>query len=68
MPRSLIDRSEVGRLVRRGAQLVEVLPEEEFTQEHIPFAVNIWLRDLDRVAPRRLDRARPVIVYCNDFL
>jgi hypothetical protein len=30
--------------------------------------VNIWLRDLDRVAPRRLDRAKPVIVYCNDFL
>jgi rhodanese-related sulfurtransferase len=68
MPRSLIDRNEVGRLVRQGAQLVEVLPEEEFTQEHIPGAVNIWLRDLDRVAPRRLDRARPVIVYCNDFL
>jgi rhodanese-related sulfurtransferase len=68
MPTRLIDRLEVGRLVERGAQLVEVLPEEEYAYEHLPGAVNVWLRDLDRVAPRRLDRAKPVIVYSTDFL
>ncbi len=62
-----IDREEVLRLVSEGAQLVEVLGRPEYEQEHLPGAINIPLEELNREAARRLDRDRPVIVYCNDF-
>ncbi len=64
-----IGRDEVRRLVHHQAQLVEVLPAKEYQQEHLPGAVNIPLKSLTRVAAEsRLNRDRPVIVYCNDFL
>ena len=65
MPRS-IDRHELQRLVGGGAQLVEVLPPEEYEEEHLPGAVNIPLRRLDREARERLDPGRAVVVYCWD--
>lgn len=65
MPRE-IDREEVQRLVTEGAQLIEVLPREEYEEEHLPGAINIPLREIDQEAPKRLDRNRPVIVYCWD--
>jgi rhodanese-related sulfurtransferase len=62
-----IDRTEVQRLLDEGAQLVEVLPEEEYNEEHIAGAINIPLRALDReTAEARLHRDRPVITYCHD--
>ncbi len=61
-----IDREELQRLMKNGAQLVEVLPAEEYEEEHLPGAVNIPLRKIDDEAPQRLDRDRPVIVYCWD--
>jgi rhodanese-related sulfurtransferase len=63
-----IDRNEVLRLVREGAQLVEVLPATEYGEEHLPGALNIPLKELDRRGPAELDRSRPVIVYCYDAL
>jgi rhodanese-related sulfurtransferase len=67
MPTS-IDRSEVQRLLAdEDAQLVEVLPRENFEAEHISGAINIPLREIDERAPRELGRDRPVIVYCNDY-
>jgi rhodanese-related sulfurtransferase len=65
MPRS-IDRNEVQRLMTRGAQLVEVLPAEEYLEEHLPGAINIPLRRIDLEARQRLEPGRPVIVYCWD--
>jgi rhodanese-related sulfurtransferase len=65
MPRA-IERDEVRRLLENGAQLVEVLPKEEFEEEHLPGAVNIPLRRIDEDAPQWLDRSRPVVVYCWD--
>ena len=62
-----IDRDEVQRLVAEGAQLVEVLPHEEFEEEHLPGAINIPLKTLDAETTRRLARERPVIVYCHDY-
>lgn len=63
-----IDRHEVGRLVaEEGAQLVEVLPAEEFAEEHLPGAVNIPLKQLGTEAQGRLDQSRPVIAYCYDY-
>jgi rhodanese-related sulfurtransferase len=65
MPRN-IDRHELERLVEGGAQLVEVLPKEEYEEEHLPGAINIPLRKLDKEARVRLDPERAVIVYCWD--
>jgi rhodanese-related sulfurtransferase len=65
MPRQ-IERSEVRRLLATGAQLVEVLPAEEFKEDHLPGAVSIPLRHIDPDGVSGLDRARPVIVYCWD--
>lgn len=65
MPRE-IDRAEVRRLLDDGAQLVEVLPAEEYTEDHLPGAVNIPLRHIDPGGIGGLDLDRPVIVYCWD--
>jgi rhodanese-related sulfurtransferase len=62
-----VDREQVQRLVSEGAQLVEVLPQAEYEDEHLPGAVNIPLKELDRERVAGLDRARPVVVYCHDY-
>ena len=63
-----VDLAEVKRLLaEEDAQLVEVLPPENFEAEHISGAINIPLREIDERAPRELERGRPVIVYCNDY-
>ena len=61
-----IDRKELQRLVERGAQLVEVLPAEEYEEDHLPGAISLPLRRLETEAVNVLDRTRPVIVYCWD--
>ena len=55
-------------LLDAGAQLVEVLPEPEFTEEHLPGAINIPLKQLDAQSVSSLDRSRAVVVYCWDGL
>ncbi len=62
MPTS-INRDDVQRLMREGAQLVEVLPPAEYEEMHLPEAINIPLKSLDRETTAGLDRDRPVIVY-----
>ena len=62
MPTS-IDRDDVQRLMGEGAQLVEVLPPTEYEEMHLPGAVNIPLKSLDRETTAKLERDRPVIVY-----
>ncbi len=67
MPTS-IERHELQSLLRdEQGQLVEVLPPEEYDDEHLPGAINIPLKTLDRETTRQLDRERPVIVYCYDY-
>ena len=62
-----IDRHEVQRLLREeDAQLVEVLPVEEYEDEHLPGAISLPLRRIESEARGALDRGRPVIVYCWD--
>jgi rhodanese-related sulfurtransferase len=62
-------RDDVRRLVEEeGARLVEVLPREEYEEEHLPGAVNIPLKELDRETTTRLPKDAPVIVYCHDYL
>ncbi len=63
MPTS-IWRDEVQRLIREeAAVLVEVLPTQEYEDEHIEGAINIPLKGLNREATGHLDKARPLIVY-----
>ncbi|NUR75867.1 MAG: rhodanese-like domain-containing protein [Thermoleophilia bacterium] len=62
-----IDRDQVQQLLEQGAQLVEVLPEDEYEYEHLPGAIDIPLKTLDAESVRALDRGRPVIVYCYDY-
>lgn len=61
-----IGRDDVQRLVAGGAQLVEVLPREEYEEEHLPGASNLPLKGLNRQTAKRLNRAMPVVVYCWD--
>jgi rhodanese-related sulfurtransferase len=65
MPRE-IERAEVRRLLDQGAQLVEVLPAQEFKEDHLPGAINVPLRHIDGDGVGGLDKDRPVIVYCWD--
>ncbi|GAC1596031.1 MAG: hypothetical protein NVS3B21_19570 [Acidimicrobiales bacterium] len=63
-----INRDELDGLVAQGAQLVEVLPAEEYSEEHLPGAVTLPLRAITGTAVGVLDKDRPVIVYCWDAL
>jgi rhodanese-related sulfurtransferase len=63
-----IDYPRLRELLDRGAQLVEVLPEQEYTDEHLPGAMNIPLKRLDADSTARLDKQRAVVVYCWDGL
>jgi rhodanese-related sulfurtransferase len=63
-----IDYQGLRRLLEEGAQLVEVLPAEEYEEEHLPGAISIPLKELDADSTAKLDKARPVIVYCWDYL
>jgi rhodanese-related sulfurtransferase len=55
-------------MLAAGAQLVEVLPEDDYAPAHLPGAINLPLRKLDEHAANTLDRGRPVVVYCWDSL
>ena len=62
-----IDRDELQRLLDdEQAQLIEVLPPDEYEDERLPSAINIPLKTLNRETTRLLDRERPLIVYCYD--
>jgi rhodanese-related sulfurtransferase len=65
---SPIDARQLRELLASGAQLVEVLPEAEYREEHLPGAINIPLKELDATTAQRLDQARAVVVYCWDGL
>lgn len=66
MPQS-IAKDEVRKLLELGARLVEVLPREEYKEAHLPGAINVPLKALDRRTTTRLRRDAPVIVYCHDY-
>jgi rhodanese-related sulfurtransferase/CBS domain-containing protein len=63
-----VDYEGLRRLLDEGAQLVEVLPAEEYEEEHLPGAINIPLKELDAETTAGLDKRKPVVVYCWDYL
>jgi len=66
MPKT-IGREEVRRLAAAGAQIVDVLPPEEYAHAHIAGAMSMPLKQLTpELARARLDPNRPIVVYCYD--
>ena len=65
---SPIDRYHLQRLVAEGAHLVEVLPDDEYREDHLPGAIHLPLKSLTAESARRLHPKRAVIVYCWDAL
>jgi rhodanese-related sulfurtransferase/CBS domain-containing protein len=63
-----IDRVQLQTLVGEGAQLAEVLPEDEYAEEHLPGALHLPLKSLSAETAKQLDTTKPVIVYCWDAL
>ena len=65
-----VDLEGLCALLARGAQLVEVLLVAECPDEHLPGAINLPLKELDvtTAGAARLDRSRPVVVYCWEGL
>ena len=61
-----INRNTLTRMLEEGAQLVEVLPPEEYADEHLPGAISIPLRTLRRDTVSALRKDAPVITYCWD--
>jgi rhodanese-related sulfurtransferase len=61
-----VSRQEVQELLEQGVQVVDVLPTEEFLEEHLPGAINLPLRKIETEARMVLDPSRPVVVYCWD--
>lgn len=67
MPRK-VDRDELQRLMREGAQIVDVLPREDHEQSHLPGSISLPLKELTRErVDEVLRRDRTVVVYCWDF-
>lgn len=62
-----VTREQVLQLMGEGAQVVEVLPQAEYEDEHLPGSIDIPLKELDRIRAQQLDRERPVVVYCYDY-
>jgi hypothetical protein len=59
-----IERAGVRQLLDQGAQLVEVLPAEEFKEDHLPGAISVPGRGRERVRrprPRRRAPAAPAL-------
>jgi rhodanese-related sulfurtransferase len=59
---------QLEELIERGAQVVEVLGADDYAPVHLPGAINLPLRQLDRQSTEVLDHSRPVVVYCWDSL
>ncbi|MEE8374963.1 MAG: rhodanese-like domain-containing protein [Acidimicrobiia bacterium] len=59
-----IDRRDLIRLIDdEDAQVVDVLPEREYSNSHIPGAINIPLKGLNDETSSILKRDKPVVVY-----
>ena len=62
-----IDALQARRLMARGAQVVDVLPQSIYEQEHLPGAISLALETMDaRAAQAALERDETVVVYCFD--
>lgn len=69
MPGTVTRAQLLEMVATRDAQLAEVLPQDEYDEEHLPGALHLPLKSLTPSgAAGVLDPGRPVIVYCWDAL
>ena len=61
-----IDLAGVRRLMEQGAQVIDVLPAQDYAEDHLPGAVNLPIRRIEAEASRVLDPRLPIVVYCAD--
>jgi rhodanese-related sulfurtransferase len=64
----IVEHREVERAVENHGQIVDVLPDHEYQTTHIKGAIHIRLISILNEADARLDRDKPVTVYCRDSL
>jgi len=62
-----IQLDKLQELIKQAAILVDVLPADEYTREHLPGAINIPLKTLNHATTAMLPSDRPIIAYCHDF-
>jgi len=63
-----VTAEQVRELVDGGGQLLEVLPREEYEEQHLPGAISLPLKELDADAVAVLNTETAVIVYCWDSI
>jgi rhodanese-related sulfurtransferase len=63
-----VTAEQVRELVDSGGQLLEVLPHEEYEEQHLPGAISLPLKELDADAVAGLNRDKAAIVYCWDSI
>jgi rhodanese-related sulfurtransferase len=61
-----VTHEQVRLLMDAGAQVIEVLPAREYSEDHLPGAINLPLSRIETEANQLLDPLRPVVVYCAD--
>jgi rhodanese-related sulfurtransferase len=62
-----IDYRRLGELLDQAPSWSRSCPPRS-TRRHLPGAINIPLKQLDAYSAAQLDKQRPVIVYCWDYL
>ena len=63
-----IDITVLHELIAGDAQVVEVLPRQDYDKLHLPGAISLPLAELNAETAKRLDQGRDVVVYCWDGL
>ena len=61
-------REQVQEVLAQGAQVVDVLPRDEYDTQHLPGALSIPIREMTAGTVSGLRRDQPVVVYCWDYL
>jgi rhodanese-related sulfurtransferase len=62
-----IDLARVVELQHQGAQIIEVLPNKQFEEHHLPNAISLPLAKFQRSELAKIERNRAIIVYCWDY-
>jgi rhodanese-related sulfurtransferase len=68
MTESISNIADLHELIAGGAQVVEVLPRQDYEKLHLPGAISLPLAELNAETAERLNRGRDVVVYCWDGL
>jgi rhodanese-related sulfurtransferase len=62
-----IDHDELRQMTAEGALLLDVRDRAGYDAEHLPGAMSLPLKTLDRETTAHLDRDRPLITYCWEW-